>query len=544
MIQNDNLTIEALFIELEQARQRIAELETLETKRLADQLRANEERFRQVINSISDHIYVTQIAPDGTHINRYISPHAETLTGYALSMFEADWNFWPSRVIYPDDRMIAAAQAERLAQGVDSEVEYRIMRADGQVIWVRDSGRVTYEGESAVVYGVVSDITLRKQAEEKRRHAQKMEAIGQLAGGVAHDFNNLLTVISGQCELLLKDSFHPNDPRRYEINEIKIASERAIILTQQLLTFSRQRPVQFQVINLNDVIDQIKNMLGRLIGENIDLVDNLAPDLPFIKADAGQIEQVLLNLAINARDAMPKGGNLTIATTAIELDSATAKSMELIGGHYVRLTVADSGTGIQPEVQSRIFEPFFTTKAMGEGTGLGLSTVYGIVRQLGGQVQVFSQVGQGCTFELYLPVTTEMLRPPTILEPHPLDLIGYETILLVEDEASVRTVTAKFLRKRGYNVKEAASIEEALAVCCHSKAIIDLLISDVIMPTMNGYELAKQLKQCHPMLKVLYISGYPDDVLDEYNITTEGLDLLEKPFSADTLARKVRELLD
>ncbi|HRV95973.1 MAG TPA: ATP-binding protein, partial [Anaerolineae bacterium] len=385
MIQEKKQTIEALQLELEQAQQRIAELENLETERLAEQLRAKEERFRQVINSISDHIYVTEIASDGTHINLYISPHAETLTGYSLSMVEADWNFWPSLIIYPDDRMIATAQAERLAQGIDSEVEYRIMRADGQVIWVRDSGRVTHEGEAVVVYGVVSDITVRKQAEEKRRHAQKMEAIGQLAGGVAHDFNNLLTVISGQCELLLKDAFHPNDPRRYEINEIKIASERAIMLTQQLLTFSRQRPVHFQVLNLNDVIDQIKNMLGRLIGENIDLVDHLAPDLPSIKADAGQIEQVLLNLAINARDAMPKGGSLTIVTTAIKLDPAKAKSMELIGGRYVRLTVTDTGAGINPAVQARIFEPFFTTKAIGEGTGLGLSTVYGIVRQLGGQ---------------------------------------------------------------------------------------------------------------------------------------------------------------
>lgn len=543
MTQGYNQTKDDLLLELEQARQRIAELENLETKRLADQLRANEERFRQVINSISDHIYVTEIASDGTHSNLYISPHAETLTGYPLAMFEADWNFWPSLVIYPDDRTLAAAQAERLAQGLDSEIEYRIMRADGQVIWVRDSGRVTHEGEAILVYGVVSDITVRKQAEEKRRHAQKMEAIGQLAGGVAHDFNNLLTVISGQCELLLKDAFHPNDPRRYEINEIKVASERAIILTQQLLTFSRQRPVQFQVINLNDVIDQIKNMLGRLIGENIDLVDNLAPDLPSIKADAGQIEQVLLNLAINARDAMPKGGNLTIATTAVELDAATAKSMELIRGRYVRLTVADTGAGIQPEVQSRIFEPFFTTKAMGKGTGLGLSTVYGIVRQLGGQVQVSSQADQGSTFELYLPVTTELLRPSTLAEPHPLDLFGHETILLVEDEASVRTITAKFLRKRGYNVEEASTIEEALAMCRHSAAI-DLLVTDVIMPNMNGYELAKQLKQCYPALKVLYISGYPDDVLDEHNISSERLALLEKPFSADTLARKVRELLD
>jgi len=544
MIQEKKQTIEALQLELEQAQQRIAELENLETERLAEQLRAKEERFRQVINSISDHIYVTEIASDGTHINLYISPHAETLTGYSLSMVEADWNFWPSLIIYPDDRMIATAQAERLAQGIDSEVEYRIMRADGQVIWVRDSGRVTHEGEAVVVYGVVSDITVRKQAEEKRRHAQKMEAIGQLAGGVAHDFNNLLTVISGQCELLLKDAFHPNDPRRYEINEIKIASERAIMLTQQLLTFSRQRPVHFQVLNLNDVIDQIKNMLGRLIGENIDLVDHLAPDLPSIKADAGQIEQVLLNLAINARDAMPKGGSLTIVTTAIKLDPAKAKSMELIGGRYVRLTVTDTGAGINPAVQARIFEPFFTTKAMGEGTGLGLSTVYGIIRQLGGQVQVFSQADQGATFEIYLPVTTEPIRPSTFAEPHPLDLNGYESILLVEDEANVRAITAKFLRKRGYNVQEAATVEEAMAVCCHSAVAIDLLITDVIMPDMNGYELAKQLRQCHPTLKVLYISGYPDDVLDEYNIKTEGLALLEKPFSADTLARKVREIFD
>ncbi|MCB0208129.1 MAG: PAS domain S-box protein [Anaerolineae bacterium] len=512
-------------------------------KQTEEQLRANEERFRQVINSISDHIYVTKVSKDRVHTNLYLSPHAQTLTGYPLTVLEADWNFWPSQIVHPDDRARAADQAKRLADGINSETEYRITRADGQVIWVRDSGRVTQKGEATLVYGVVSDITERKRAEKMQRQTQKMEAIGKLAGGVAHDFNNLLTVIYGQCELLLGDDYTQHNALREEIKEIKVASEKAMLLTQQLLTFSRQRPPQSQILNLNQVIDQFKKMLQRLVGENIDFVDNLAPDLRSIKADPSQIEQVLMNLVINARDAMPKGGALTITTANIQsANGATnheARKLEA----YVQLTVSDTGIGIDKETQARMFEPFYTTKAVGKGTGLGLSTVYGIVQQNHGQIKVLSQLGQGTTFEILLPVINESAAISTNSLTTPSNLTGDETILLVEDEANVRAITRKFLRKRGYNVIEAANVQDALEISRQAKSI-DLLITDMIMPDMNGYELVNHLSRWQPDLKVLFISGYPDDILDQHDILIEGIPLLEKPFSSETLARKVRDVLD
>lgn len=512
-------------------------------KEAEEKLHANEERFRQVVNSISDHIYVTEISKEGVYTNLYLSPHAQTLTGYPLTSLEADWNFWPSEIIYREDRALATTQAKRLAAGIDSEVEYRIKRADGQIIWVRDSGRVTQEGESTIVYGVVSDITERKHTEEKRQHAQKMEAIGQLAGGVAHDFNNLLTVIYGHCELLLSEISHPKDFRREELEQIKTASEQAIILTHQLLTFSRQRSPQSEVIDLNRIIHQFKGMLQRLIGENIDLVDNLSPNLNKIKADPGQIEQVLMNLVINARDAMPKGGRLTISTANIQLDNNSTKNLELAPGSYVWFAVTDTGQGIDTATQLRIFEPFFTTKAIGKGTGLGLSTVYGIIQQNGGQIDVTSQLGEGATFEIWLPAATKTARTTMANTPDLSDLTGHETILLVEDEVNVRTIIHKFLHRRGYNVIEAKNVQEALELCRQDKLQIDLIVTDIIMPEMNGYDLVKQVSQWHADLKVLYVSGYSDDVLDKHDIGQEGVALLEKPFSSVALARKVREVL-
>ncbi|MCB0191098.1 MAG: PAS domain S-box protein [Anaerolineae bacterium] len=512
-------------------------------KQTEEQLRANEERFRQVIYSISDHIYFTEISKDGTYTNLYLSPHVQTLTGYPVEELEADWNLWASQIIHPDDRARAAEQAKRLTVGIDSEIEYRITRSDGQIIWVRDSGRVTQEGESTLVYGVVSDITERKRAEKMQRQTQKMEAIGKLAGGVAHDFNNLLTVIYGQCELLLGEEYTQQNVIREEIEEIKVASEKAMLLTQQLLTFSRQRSNQSQVLNLNHIINQFKKMLQRLVGEDIDFVDNLAPDLSSIKADPGHIEQVLMNLVINARDAMPKGGALTIATANIQSTNGATNHEPRKSESYVQLTVSDTGIGIDKETKARMFEPFYTTKAVGKGTGLGLSTVYGIVQQNDGQIKVLSQPGQGTTFEIVLPAVDEPAPILTTNPTNPSNLMGNETILLVEDEANVRAITRKFLRKRGYNVIEAINVHDALEISRQAKCI-DLLITDMIMPDMNGYELVKQLSHWQPDLKVLYISGYPDDVLDQHDILTEGIPLLEKPFSSEILARKVRDVLD
>ncbi len=409
-----------------------------------------------------------------------------------------------------------------------------------------DEGTVTH------VVVVSRDITKRKQAEEalreteeQYRQAQKLEAVGRLAGGVAHDFNNLLTVIIGHSEFLLSLYYNPDDPRRAEVEQIKQAAERASMLTRQLLAFSRQQTLKPQILNLNQVILNLEKMLRRLIGEDVFLVTKLAPDLGQIKADPGQMEQVLMNLAVNARDAMPRGGRLILATANIALDQNRAfHPPPLTPGPYILLTVTDTGLGMDAETQAHIFEPFFTTKAVGKGTGLGLSTVYGIVQQSDGHIQVESIPGQGTTFKIYLPQvepTVESTLPGPVSG---TTLGGPETILIVEDEASVRSITSKILQRQGYRVLEADRAETALTVCQEHEGRIDLLIADVIMPGQSGPELAKRLVQLYPNLKVLFVSGYTDEMLDEHGVLAPGIILLEKPFSPETLSHKVREVLD
>ncbi len=801
-------------------------------------LRHNRDRFRQVVTSISDHIYVTAVNADGNKTNLYISPNIEGLTGYPLERFLDNWSFWAATVIHPDDRATAAKQVEKLARGEASVVEYRLVRADNEVIWVRDSGRLVEDNGFKTIYGVVGDVTKRKQANEEIRHrnreltllnqviaasaeslettailetvcrelalafeapqaiaallnkqkmavevvaeyvvegrpavlgstipvegnpsvqylltrkiplaiddaqhdprlaqvhhlirqrgtvsilllpliieeevigslaldateprsfsvaeidlagsvaeqvsgvldrvrlvqtrqllntaieqitesvvitdvdgeihyvnpafeqisgysqaeavgknprilnsgkqngafyqdmwatitagqvwqgqfinqkkdgtpyteeatisplrdksgyisnyvavkrdvthelelaaqlrqAQKMEAVGRLAGGIAHDFNNLLTIIIGHSEFLLSRYPDVDDPRREEAEQIKMAGERAATLTQHLLTFSRRQPLQPQFLDLNQTVVNLKKMLPRLLGEDVNLITDLAPGLGQIKVDPSQIEQIIMNLAVNARDAMPRGGKLTIKTTLVDLDEANAKQhLDLTPGPYIMLTVADTGQGMDAETQNHIFEPFFTTKLVGKGTGLGLATVYGIVEQSGGHIQVDSTPGQGTTFKIYLP-QVEQTGKIVSLPPAPTTpLAGQETILLVEDEAGVRLVTRKFLQKRGYTVLEAEHAEEALQLCQQYAEQIDLLITDVIMPDISGPELAGQLSQLQPTLKILYISGYADEVLKEYKTPNQDFILLEKPFSSDVLASKVRQMLD
>ncbi len=796
-------------------------------KRIEAALRDSEARFRRVISSISDHIYVSDRDDTGRHHNPYFSPHVEALTGYPQALFEADWNFWPSTVIYPADREKAAAQAEQLALGRDSEVEYRLVRADGEIIWVRDSGRAEREGDRVHIFGVVSDITDRKALEEtwrryefiantskdsmtlinknhryeavneafcravereradiigrhvsavwgqaryrerikknlewcltgeevayqewfevpargrryfdvtyypyraksgdvthaviifrditqsreaeetlkqtveklklayehattyaqdlhqeiterehveealrqseerirsvvdnvvdgiitvdehniiesvnaaaekvfgyaaaeivgqpfelliatddrddplnwfdhltqsremvgrrkeggkfpmdlavsefylgerrmfigivrditERKHlerqlrqAQKMEAIGQLAGGVAHDFNNILTVIGGHTELLLRRHDDWQDPQREDIELIKKASDRAANLTRQLLAFSRQQTLRPQLLSLNRVVTNFKEMLPRLLGEDIVLTTALAPDLGCVKADPGQIEQVLMNLAVNARDAMPRGGQMRIETGNVDLDQTRSEpdepELKIAAGAYVMLTVSDSGVGMDSATQNRIFDPFFTTKEQGKGTGLGLSTVYGIVRQSDGYIWVDSQPGRGTTFKICLPRVIEAVAlPPGEREPprNQDAKSGTETVLLVEDESSVRLITRRFLQKQNYNVLEASHPEEALEICDRYEGHIDLLITDLIMPYMNGHELAEKLSKSYPDLKILYISGYADDTLNSQGILDPDILFLEKPFSSEALAHKVREALE
>lgn len=523
------------------ARQEISEREQVEAA-----LRASEERFRQVISSISDWIYMTQLGEDNQIINLYLSPHVEALTGYPFEKFMADWSFWPIRVIHPDDRSKAHEQSARLAEGHNSETEYRLIRASGEVLWVRDSARVEVSPDnSKIIYGVISDITQRKQLETQFLQSQKMEAVGRLAGGVAHDFNNLLTVINGYSELLLHRYLNESMPFRRYIEEIKKAGERASALTGQLLAFSRKQVLQPKIFDLNDVVADMDKMLRRLIGEDIELIFRPETRLGKIKADPGQIEQVILNLVVNARDAMPNGGRITVETENVTLaESYTGQQLNPASDCSVRLTVKDTGTGIDPKVLPHIFEPFFTTKEKNKGTGLGLATVYGIVAQSGGQLDVTSQVGLGTTFTVYLPAVEQTAEPLVPDQPDEVVLDGHETILLVEDEDMVRLLSRTILLKHGYHVLEAAYGAEALQISQEYEGAIDLLATDVVMPHMSGRELAERLLQLRPTLKVLYMSGYTEDTIVHHGVTEPGTAFLPKPFTPNVLARKVREVLD
>ncbi len=386
-----------------------------------------------------------------------------------------------------------------------------------------------------------------RRSEEQLRQAQKMEAIGQLAGGVAHDFNNLLTIISGYSDLLLNGILRPQDATAREaVGEIRKAAERAAGLTRQLLAFSRRQVLAPQVLVLNSVVQDVDKMLRRLIGEDIQLSCRLAADLGTVKADPGQIEQVLLNLAVNARDAMPRGGRLTIETANIMLDENYARTHpEIQPGPFVMLAVTDTGCGMDAATLRRIFEPFFTTKGPGKGTGLGLATVYGIVKQSGGSIYVYSEVDRGTSFKVYLP----RLEADPIADLPPIaapvqQTGGQETLLIVEDDDAVRALTRTVLRDNSYNVIEAIDADTALNWVEEHNQPIHLLVTDVVMPGMSGRELAERLKAQRPEMKVLFMSGYTDDAVVRHGLLDAEIAFLQKPFTPNALARKVREVLD
>ncbi len=398
-------------------------------------------------------------------------------------------------------------------------------------------------GEIAHFIAIKQDVTEQKALERQLYHAQKMEAVGQLAGGVAHDFNNLMGVILGYSEIL-EEQFALSDPKRKKVEQVRKAAARAALLTRQLLAFSRQQILQPVVMDLNAIVVDVDKMLSRLISEDIKLVTVLQPHLGKVKADPSQIEQIIMNLAVNARDAMPKGGTLTIATCNMDLDENYARQ-HAVGkpGPYVKLTVSDTGVGIDKEIQAHIFEPFFTTKGVGKGTGLGLSTVYGIVRQSGGYIWVYSEPGRGTSFKVYLPRVEEALEPPKEEKPA-LVPRGTETILLVEDAASLLELTSEFLESCGYKVLAAGSPAEGLRIVEKHNGPIPLLITDIVMPEMSGHALAENLTALRPSMRVLYISGYSHDIIDRYGAMNSGQDFLQKPFTKKDLAVKVRELLD
>lgn len=427
-------------------------------------------------------------------------------------------------------------------------LEVRRMRKDGSLVelnlWTAPLN--DDQGKTVAVMGILSDITERKQLEEQLRQSQKMEAIGRLAGGVAHDFNNILTVITGYTEFLLDDCLDNYNPRCQDIEQIRLAAERAASLTRQLLAFSRQQILQPEILNLNIVITNLNKMLARLIGEDIELVTRLRPGLGQVKIDPGQIEQVIMNVAVNARDAMPQGGQFIIETINIELDAKTVRRyIGVAPGPYVMVCLRDTGQGMDAETRSRIFEPFFTTKEQGKGTGLGLATVHGIVTQSGGHIWVDSEPGQGATFRIYLPRIDRPLEPA---EPeHYITGVraGSETILLVEDEDRVRELAQRVLSRQGYQVLEAHHGLRALELFKSHPGPIHMLVTDMIMPNgVSGRALAEQLLALQPEMKVLYISGYIDNDIISYESLEPSTAFLQKPFTPATLARKVREVLD
>ena len=383
-----------------------------------------------------------------------------------------------------------------------------------------------------------------ERSEEQLRQSQKMEAIGQLAGGVAHDFNNLLTAICGHSELSLK-RLTPEDPLHRHLEQIKKSGERAAALTRQLLAFSRKQILQPKIIDLNQIVVDMNKMLQRLIGEDVDLMMGLAADLGKVKADPNQIEQILLNLSINARDAMPKGGRLTIETSNVHLSEEYSHDhVSVRPGQYVMLAVSDNGCGMDAETQGHIFEPFFTTKEVGKGTGLGLATVYGIVQQSEGTIWLYSEVGQGTAFKIYLPCAEVSVKEVEVEADDFESLQGTETVLLVEDEAVVREMATEILRDSGYHVLEAKHGPEAIILARQHSGVIDLMLTDVVMPQMSGRELAEQLSPSRRDMKVLYMSGYTDDAIVHHGVLDEGTAFIGKPFTPSALARKVREILD
>ncbi len=437
----------------------------------------------------------------------------------------------------PEDRetfLVRLRSERRLAR-----YECELRRRDGTTLHTIDFVEGVFDGtgELVEIHGSCYDDTVRKALEDQLRQSQKMEAIGRLAGGVAHDFNNLLTVIGGYSELMLA-LLSPSDPLRASAQEIRDAAERAAGLTRQLLAFSRKQILQPRRVSLNELVANLERMLRRLIGEDIELATELAGDLPSVVADPGQLEQVVANLVVNARDAMPHGGRLTIAT------STAAPPWSTEPGECVALTVADTGCGMDEQTRSHIFEPFFTTKPAGHGTGLGLATVYGIVQQSRGSIEVQTEPGCGTTFHIYIPASAATAEPAQARSAAEPKRRGAETILLVEDEDSVRKLAATALRQYGYKVLEARGGGEALLIAESHGGPISLVVSDVVMPQMNGRELVERVQSTRPETKVLYMSGYTEDDVLRRGVSEERAAFLAKPFGPDDLARKVREVLD
>lgn len=538
-----------LGLENEALRHRVAALEedVVGLKRAENALGASEMRYRRLFESAKDGILILN-ADSGRIVD--VNPFLTELTGYSREEYLGKqlWEIGPFKDIAASRASFADLQSKHYVRYEDLPLEDR----KGRKIDVEFVSNVYPVGDHHVIQCNVRDITARKRAEETRekleeqlRTSQKMEAIGSLAGGVAHDFNNLLSVIQSYTGYAL-DAVREGDPIKDDLLEVKKAGERAVALTRQLLAFSRKQMLQPVQLNLNQIAAGVETMLQRILGEDIDLVQTLAPDLGLTLADPGQLEQVIMNLVVNARDAMPEGGKLTIETSNVEIDAEyAARHVAVIPGPYVSLVVADTGCGMDQEAKARLFEPFFTTKE--KGTGLGLSTVYGIVRQSGGHVWVYSEPGLGTTFKVYLPRSITATEANTITTPSTVPMrstAGSETILVVEDDEALCKVAKRSLDAAGYTVLAAADGDKALQICARYAGDIHLLVTDVVMPRMGGRALAQELSKRRPALKVLYMSGYTDCAIVHHGVLDAGTRFLGKPFTEAELTRKVRNVLD
>jgi len=525
-------------------------------------LRESEERYRNFVNNASEGIYridfSRKIRIDIPEIELMHQIDQYAIIGEVNEAFSRMYGLLPEQMVGKPASDFAQNYGARVLLVLESpqhqinEVETVDQDKDGKNIYLaKNFSAVVENGILVRIWGMQRDITARKIADEERvklesqlQQAQKMESVGRLAGGVAHDFNNLLTGITGNLQLAKMDLSY-NDPIHETLDEINEAATRAATLTKQLLAFSRKQIIEPKILNLNALIDNMRKMLVRIIGEDIDLTTIPMNDLGKIKADPGQVEQIILNLAVNARDAMPQGGKLTIETVNVRLDKDYCKSHPLVEpGYYVMMAISDNGEGIDENTLKNIFDPFFTTKREGQGTGLGLSTVYGIVKQHKGNIEVYSEQQNGTTFKIYFPLVQEkedLINKPAVPEVLPK---GTETILIVEDEAIVRNIAIKILQRLGYNVLFASDGPNALILARDKGSRIDLLLTDVIMPNMNGRELAENLQQKFPHLKVLFTSGYTEEVIAHHGILDEGLEFIGKPYSPQTLAVKIRQTLD
>ena len=515
-----------------------------ERRRAEEVVRASEQRFRDLVENANDIIFTCDMLGKITSLNRA----GERVTGYTA---EEALKMNIAQAVSPDDiakvrHMLSRKRAADVATVYDLEL---ITKSGGRAAVEISSRAILKDGEAVGVQGIARDITDRQRMENDLRasqaqlqQSQRLEAVGQLAGGVAHDFNNLLTAIIGYSDFALR-KMRANNPIRRDIEEIKKAANRAATLTRQLLAFSRKQILKPEVLDLNLVVGDMHKLLERLIGEDIDLVTTLGSDTDPVKADRGQLEQIIMNLVVNARDAMPFGGSVTIETANVVFDEAyTSEHVPVKPGKYAMLAVSDSGLGMDANTQLHIFEPFFTTKELGKGTGLGLSTVYGIVKQSGGFIWVYSELNVGTTFKIYLPSLTELHFDQELTS---IDTAETETgtVLLVEDDPLVRNVALRALESAGYTVLESGNGHGALAMAHSCDDEIDLLITDVVMPLMGGRELAQELSALHPKTSILFMSGYTDDAVVRHGIMDKDIEYLQKPFTPESLVRRVGEVL-